>query len=108
MNIFIRIKAALRLRRAISIALKAYHTTGRRHYVIPQYNSAGRRLLVIDRRNFRLLKLKHYITTRAHVIDLQRECFYHTPHKGGIDPIHPQVLKTKQKQYFSWVATDPR
>ena len=106
MNIFRKFKASLRLREAIKMADKAHSQTGKRYYVMPQHNSGGKRLIVMDRYNFRRLKLKHYIHNEASVFDLIRECFYCTPYRNGNQYLAPEDRKKKVIQYFAWVEAD--
>ncbi len=106
MNIFKRFKAALRLRHAIRMAETAHTRTGQRYYVLPQHGTGGQKLIVIDRPNFRRLKLKHYINHQARVIDLVRECFYCTGYRGGDQYLSQADRKKKALQYFAWVDAD--
>lgn len=106
MNIFRRFKASLRLREAIKMADKAHRQTGQRYYVMPQHHSDGQRLIVMDRYNFRRLKMKHYIHCDARVFDLVRECFYCTGYRDGNQVLSPYDRKKKVIQYFAWVEAD--
>ena len=108
MNFFVRLKASLRLREAIRMADKAHLKTGNRYYVLPQYNSGGKKLVVMDRQNFRRMKLKHYINHDVKVFDLVRECFYCTGYRNGSHYLSPSVRNKKVKQYFDWVERDPK
>lgn len=106
MNIFRKFYASLRLREAIRMADKAHRRDGQRYYVMPGNGSAGRKLIVMDRFNFRRLKLKHYIPRNARVIDLVHECFYCTGYCDGSQRLSPQDRKRKVIQYFAWVEAD--
>ncbi|WP_290456921.1 hypothetical protein [Muribaculum intestinale] len=106
MNIFRRFKASLRLREAIKMADKAHQETGKRYYVMPQHGSGGKKLVVMDRYNFRRLKMKHYIHREARVFDLVRECFYCTSYSDGNQFLSPADRKKKVMQYFAWVEAD--
>ena len=99
-------KASLRLREAIKMADKAHRETGHRYYVMPQHGSYGRKLVVMDRFNFRRLKMKHYIHREARVFDLVRECFYCTGYRDGNQFLSPVDRKKKAAQYFAWVEAD--
>lgn len=103
MNIFQKLKASLRLREAVRKADKAHQQTGERYYVMPA-SADGCKLVIMDRANFRKLKQKGYVTHKAHVSDLERECFYFTPYRDGSRAIPPEVEKLKRDQYFSWYA----
>ena len=97
---------SLRLREAIKMADNAHRTTGQRYYVMPQHGSGGKKLIVMDRTNFRRLKMKRYIHHRAHVADLVRECFYCTSYRDGNQYLAPDDRKKKVVQYFDWVESD--
>lgn len=106
MNIFQRISATLRLREAIKLADKAYAETGKRHYVMPSYGSGGKKLVVMDRFNFRRLKLKHYVNHQARISDLVRESFYFTPYRNGDQYLSESDRKKKAEQYFAWADAE--
>ncbi len=106
MNFIRKFKASLRLREAIKMANKAHNETGHRYYVMPQYGSCGQKLIVMDRQNFRRLKMKHYITREARVFDLVRECFYCTGYANGDQYLSEADRKKKVQQYFAWVDAD--
>ncbi len=101
-----KIRAALRLREAIRMADKAHRKTGNRHYVMPTIGSGGRKLFVVDRRNFRLLKQKSYLSRNTRVFDLERECFYYTPYRNGSHAMSQKLQALKRAQYFTWLAAD--
>lgn len=103
MNIFQKLKATLRLREAVKKAEKAHAQTGERFYVMPLSGSDGK-LIIMDRFNFRKLKRKGYITYDAHVLDLEKECFYFTAYRNGTCGIVPEVESFKRKQYYRWYA----
>lgn len=106
MNIFRKLKASLRLREAIKMADKAHQQTGHRYYVMPQHGSYGKKLVIMDRYNFRRLKMKHYIQREARVFDLVRECVYCTGYRDGNQSLSPEYRKKKVIQYFAWVEAD--
>lgn len=106
MNIFRKFKASLRLREAIKMADKAHSQSGQRYYVMPQHHSGGKKLIVMDRYNFRRLKMKHYIHRDARVYDLVRECFYCTGYSNGSQFLSPEDRKKKVIQYLAWVEAD--
>lgn len=103
MNLFQKLKAALRLRVAAKKADEAHRHTGERYYVMPLTGSKGK-LIIMDRPNFRKLKQKGYITHNAHVADLEKECFYFTPYRNGTGGIAPEVENLKRQQYYRWYA----
>lgn len=103
LNIFVKIKAALRLREAIRKAEKAHTATGNRYYVMPASGTSGK-LIIMDRYNFRKLKHKHYINYNAKQMDLFLECFYCTSYNNGTGVLSPEMKSLKRKSYYSWVA----
>lgn len=103
MNIFRRIRAALRLQEAVRQADKAHRETGERYYVMPNDNSG--KLIIMDRFNFRKLKHKGYLPHKAVVRDLEIECFYCTPYRNGCGKLPKSVIDLKRKQYIRWVAS---
>ena len=107
MNIVKKFFASLRLREAIKVADKAHKENGQRYYVMPVYGSGGK-LMVVDRKNFRLMKQKHYINRDARVFDLVRECFYCTAYRNGDQYLNAEARRHKVKQYFAWVDVDRR
>ena len=101
MNIFQQFFAYLRLREAVRKADQAYRNTGTRHYVMP---GANRTLIVMDRKNFRILKRKGYIPSKAMTHDAVLESFYFTPHRDGSGWLTETDRRKKVTQYYSWYA----
>lgn len=102
MNIFKKFRASLRLFEAIRQADKAYEETGERHYVMPTSGKSGQ-LIIMDRKNFRKLKHKGYITKEANIGDLEKECFYCTPYRNGEGAMPDMVAQMKKQEYFKWI-----
>lgn len=100
MKFYRRFKAYLALREAIRKADNAYLDGGGRFYVLP---SGDGKLVVTDKKNFRMLKSKGYINRRATTQDALDECFYFTPFKDGHGCITPEIMAIKRRQYISWV-----
>lgn len=101
MFIFKRIIAALKYSEAIRKADKAHAQTGMRYYVLP-LSGKGKKLIIMDRKNFRILKHKHYINHNTYIADLERECFYCTPYKNGSGTLPEEAKVLKQKEYLQW------
>lgn len=99
MNLFQQFFAYLRLREAVRKADEAYRNTHERHYVMPGSN---RTLIIMDRKNFRILKRKGYIPTKAVTQDAVLESFYFTPFRDGSGWIKESDRRKKVVQYFSW------
>ena len=102
MNIFKRLRAVLRLRKAVSLADNAHRKTGERYYVMPNGNRG--KLIILDRCNFRILKRKGYIMNEAKVADLERECFYCTPYRNGDGKLPDRVVVKKRAEYCRWLG----
>jgi hypothetical protein len=104
MNIFKRIKAAVRYRKAVKMADKAYRKTGVRKYVLP-LDDKKKTLLVLDRYNMRIYKRKGYMSQKVSVLALEKECFYCTPYANGTGLLPKSVVDLKKKQYLAWFAS---
>ena len=92
----------LKLRKAIITADELHAKDGDRYYVMP--GSDGK-LIIMDRKNFKRLKFKHYIDTSVNLNDVRRECFYHTPYANGSDPMPSYVRSIRADNYYQWAAT---
>lgn len=99
MNVLSKFVAYLRLREAVNRADKAHAETGQRYYVVPSAN----KLVILDRKNFRILKHKNYINYSARVNNLIVESFYFTPYRNGDGYLSQSYRKKKIMQYFDWV-----
>lgn len=99
MNIFRRFKNYLQLREAVRQADKAHAENGDRYYVMP---SKDGKLIIMDRKNFRKLKQKGYISRKANVNDLVSESFYFTSYANGGGYLPEPYRVAKVKSYFSW------
>lgn len=102
MNIFKKLMARLRLDEAIKQADNAHQKTGHRYYVMPYTEQGQKKLMILDRQNFRRLKQKGYIHHRVLTGDLARECFYHTGHANNTGQLPPEAAKLKRKQFYEW------
>lgn len=102
MNIFKKLMARLRLDEAIKQADNAHQKTGHRYYVMPYTEQGRKKLMILDRQNFRRLKQKGYIHHRVLTNDLARECFYHTGHANNTGQLPPEAAKLKRKQFYEW------
>jgi len=105
MNIFVKLKALLQLRKAISMANAAYSERPQRYYIVPSLDARGKRqLVIVDKRNFRKLRAKHYIPAEANMNSLFVECVYCTPHANGSGALTKEMIDDKRKMYLDWVA----
>lgn len=89
----------LRLRTAIQTADEQHAKDGDCYYVMPSTDGT---LLIMDRKNFRVLKRKHYVGKGVTLNDLKRECFYRTPYAGGRDPLSAADCQAKANSYYAW------
>lgn len=105
MNIFRKIKVTLQLREAVRKANDAHQKTGNRYYVLPTFNGSGK-LIVLDKKDFKKLRRKGYINTKASIRDLINESFYFTPYVNGDGYLSEHDRKRKVLQFFSWVEAD--
>ena len=101
MNIFKKIKAYLRYHEAVKQAEKAHESTGHRYYVMPMSGTKGK-LIIMDRDNFRKLKVKGYISQNARVKHLELECFYCTSYRKGNGRLSPEDIKSKKELFYQW------
>lgn len=99
MNIFKKIKAEIVYSLAVRNADNAHSENGERYYVMPSEDS---RLVVVDRRNFRILKRKNYIPKDASVADMQRACFYCTPYRNGKGKMPADIIALKHSAFLDW------
>lgn len=100
-NAFYQFFDYLRYRTAVNKANRSYEQTGERYYVMPQ-PGYDRKLIIMDRNNFRKLKQKGYINRNATQRDLLNECFYCTPYANGDGYLDARGQKIKLALYFSW------
>lgn len=110
-----RFFATLRLIYAINRADREHERTGERYYVIPVRTTGGRaQLLIMDRKNFRKLRMKRYISNKAKISDLEKECVYCTPYRheivrgGFVDRgmLPTSVMEYKRNMYFRFLGLD--
>lgn len=106
MNVFKRLNAYLRLREAVRQANEAWQRTGKRYYVMPTFDRS-RRLIVMDRQNFRKLKRKRYINNSAAISDMIEESFYFTPCTAqGDGYLSDKDRRRKVINHYSWVEAE--
>jgi hypothetical protein len=93
----------LRYRKAVQMADESHAKDGDRYYVMPMAAPAGSpKLIIMDRKNFKRLKFKGYISKNARVRDLVSECFYCTPYANGDGYLNAEGRKKKLALYFSY------
>lgn len=106
MNIFIKFKAYLRFKEAIRQAEEKLKSTGQRHYVL-----RGRfcELVVTDRKNYRGMRMKHYISdAEAKIADVVERCLYHTSYRDGVGAMSVEELDKRMNKYYDWYESARR
>lgn len=107
MNVFRKLSAYLQLREAMLKADKEHQKSGARYYVLPMQTTDGKpKLIIMDRKNFRLLKRKHYISRNVKMNDLMAESFYFTPGSNEKETLTEEVRKQKRNQFFEWFQSN--
>ena len=91
-------KDYLRYRKAVQMADDAHAKDQDRYYVMPSMDG---KLLVMDRKNFRILKKKGYIAKNATIQNAIDECFYFTPRLNDVGMVEP-VIKERYEEYKKW------
>lgn len=104
MNKFQEFKAYLMYRKAVMMATKAHKETGKRYFVLPNYDKKIH-LVVADIKNFKRLRLKGYIHPDIKVNNLYKLSFYYTPNVHGGKVITENELKEKQVRYQDWYSS---
>lgn len=88
MNALKKFGLFLRYRLAVIKADEAHKKNGKKYFVIPTKTG---KLLIVDRKNYRILKRKFYLPNESLYKDLPKECLYCTPDKsergGTIQPL---------------------
>lgn len=99
MNIFRKFKAYLQLRDAVKKADELHAKHGERFYVV---NGSDGQLVIMNRKNFRLLKRKHYIDADVTMKDLAMGCFYFTPQRDGQGAIGNAEAILRRMKFYEW------
>lgn len=100
MNIFKKFRAFLRFREAVKVADNAYQKSGQKHYVLPQVDG---KLLVMDRKNFRGLRRKGYISRNVSLSLMASHCIYSTCDARGRGGVEQEQLKDRFNDYLNFL-----
>lgn len=100
MNIFKKFRAFLRFREAVKLADQAHAKNHHRFYVLPTQDG---KLVVTDRKNFRGLRRKGYISRDAKVPELSTHSIYHTGDARGLGGVLPEYLREKFNDYIKYL-----
>lgn len=88
----------LRYYKAVQVADEAHEKDSDRYYVMP---SMDKKLIIVDRKNFRLLKRKGYINKNATINTMLDECFYYTASMQS-QQMAEDDRKNRYKEYKQW------
>lgn len=100
MNIFKKFKAYLRFREAVKKADEAHLINGQRYYVLPTEDG---KLVIMDRKNFRGLRRKGYLSSSVSIAILANSCIYCTPDPRGKGGVPEELLKEKFNDYIEFL-----
>ena len=100
-NLFKKIRAYIRLQKAIRKADELFAYTRERQYVLVY----GDKLLVISRSNMKMLKKKKLIPWGVNVQTLERICIYHTAYGNGTKDITASEKKMREALYYKAVLS---
>lgn len=101
MNIFKKFKAYLRFREAVRKADLAHSVDGKCYYVVPMVNG---NLLIVDGKNFNILRRKGYISRDTKIKDLKASCLYHTPHTRGAKGMTEVEIDANRQRYYEMLG----
>lgn len=95
------LKARISYTLAVREAEEAHARNRQRYYVVPGMNG---KLVVIDRKNFREIRDKHYISRRTRFNLLATKSYYYTPYGNDnpLDRMSSSMMRTKMKEYIAW------
>jgi hypothetical protein len=101
MNIFKKLQAYLRFREAIRKADLAHSIDGKCYYVVPMVNG---KLLIMDGKNFNILRRKGFISRDTKTKDLKASCLYHTPHTRGAKGMSAERINANRQRYYQMLG----
>lgn len=104
MNIFRPIIGYIRLKLAIHKAEEAHARNGQRFYVIPAQNK--KQLVITDRRNFRIMRMKKYFHRDMIMRDVDDACIYYTAHRNEESPMSRSERKRRALGFYRWLSED--
>lgn len=97
MNPIKKLRLYLAYRKAVRMADRAHAMDGERYYV---YYSLDNKLIILNRKMFKKLKLKRYIEQSSTIRCLERDCFYCTPYRNGSGQLPATYIKAKRFWYY--------
>lgn len=93
------LKSKMQFDKAVEQADKEYSKSRNRQYVVPDKDG---KLIVMDRKNFRLLKRKSYMPAGMNTPTLMNASYYHTQDRGGNSPMSPEQVQKNKDSYVLW------
>lgn len=102
MKLFRKIKAFLQFREAVLKADEAHAKSGNRFYVVSSKDGS---LVVMNRKEFRKLKQKHYFKRSVKIRQLEDMTVYHTPYANGNGGMTDEEIIIKRKAYIKWMIS---
>ena len=102
---FKRMRADVQYAKAVEKAENALLASGQRHYVIKGVGEKGKHQLVItDRANFKMMKVKGYINRSLRIADLERICFYCTSYANGDGYMEDWQKERGKARAIKWMS----
>lgn len=101
---FKRINSYIKYEKAVRMADESFAMTGERSYIIKGVGKTGKhQLLIVDRKNFRILKRKGYINHSYRIADVERNCFYCTPYLTGQGTMSEDAKALGKERAINWM-----
>ena len=104
MRVFRRLAAMVQYEKAVEKAETALMMTGQRQYVVCGMDGEKRKLVIMDRRNFRMLRMKHYIRQGMDVKALKEKCVYCTGYANGSGVMTVASRRNGKKRALKWMS----
>lgn len=92
---FRKIKARVIYYNAVRLAQRCHEHNGGRYFVVA---TTGGKLLVMDKKNFRGLKRKHYLPDIG-TYEFTARCVYYTPNRSGV-PMGDELREKRKTQFL--------
>ncbi len=101
MNIFKKFFYFLRFRQAVIMADKAHAKNNIRYFVIPDNKG---KLIITDRKNYRLLRRKKYIPGDQSYLLALNTCLYRTPDGSGRNGLSAESMQDRFRLYVDFLS----
>lgn len=93
------LKSRIQFNMAKRQAEEQHARTNERFYVIP---SEKGKLVIMDRKNFRMLKRKKYFSQQMSTTNLMLQSYYYTPDRAGKNGMTPESVKARKEAFSLW------